>query len=99
MARAVRDLGSQVAVADFLGVSRSTLAQWADGSAPVPPVHEERLGALNAVLDHLRPHGRGARSWLHTPCARLDGALPLDVLLVDGPVRVRAAFDDDHRRS
>jgi hypothetical protein len=92
-ARAVRLLGSEVALADLLGVPRGRVAGWFAGAEPLGAVHERRIVAVVSVLDRVASRGDRARSWLHRASPALDGALPLDVTLVDGPERVLAALD------
>ena len=90
-----RALGSRAALADLLGVDRELVAHWIDGARRPSAPQARRIASLAAVLVHLqRAEARhGALSWLRSPSAALDGAVPVDVALVDGSDRVIEAFE------
>ena len=95
VSRAVRDLGSRTAVADFLGLPVATVEFWIAGAAVPSAAQEWRLAQLHAVMERLRtvPPGRLPPGWLRRPCPGLDGALPEDVVAVDGASRVLEALE------
>jgi hypothetical protein len=98
VARAVRVLGSRAAVADLLGVRRAEVGAWVDGTGAPSASTLRRLAAVTEVVEHVAVAGEHGRRWLHRPSPALDGALPLDVALVDGPARVLDAFADERPR-
>ena len=90
-----RSLGSRVALADLLGVDRGVVEAWLSGAAEPTASQARRIRDLETLLAHVRRLERNeiARAWLRSPSPMLDGALPLDVVLVDGPDRVLEAFE------
>ena len=95
VARAVRALGSRVAVADLLGVERARVDAWLAGTGTLTSSQRRVLGDLRAVSERLAQLREVPAGWLRSPCAALDGATPEDVLVVDGAARVLAAIDDE----
>jgi hypothetical protein len=95
VAAAVRALGSRIAVADLLGVTRSDVEDWLAGASAPTPAQRRVLVDLRQVVDRLARVRDIPTAWLRSPCAALDGATPEDVLIVDGAARVIAAIDDE----
>lgn len=96
VAQCAEVLGSQSALASWLGVARSQPGRWLVGKEYPSPV------AAGLLLDLAYVAARGRRTWSTATAVRswltgseplLDGAVPLDVLKRDGPRRLIAALD------
>lgn len=90
----VTQVMSQTEFARLVGVSKSAVSRWSDGS-DIPSESNARL-----LLDVDYILGQYAQSypaerfrrWLSSANAFLDGARPRDVLVLEGPTRVLEAL-------
>ena len=81
------------ALARLLDVSVRQVSRWRRGNGEPGPDAALRLLALDYVLASVLQLWQEpvAMDWLQSPNAHLDGARPLDVLVVRGPWEVVAA--------
>ncbi|CAN5800538.1 hypothetical protein BH24ACT5_BH24ACT5_23380 [soil metagenome] len=92
----VSALGSNAALADWLGVVRSQPGRWLSGQERLAPRSERLVLDLAYVVDRARQvWGRDAalRGWLVGSDALLDGARPLDVVRCGDAANVVKAID------
>ncbi|GAB91017.1 hypothetical protein GORHZ_121_00100 [Gordonia rhizosphera NBRC 16068] len=84
-------------LADFAGVSPSQPSRWASGHERPGPSAAAALIDLEHIVARTRliwgPDA--ARVWVTSPNVYLGGALPIDVLRMDGPSRVLEALDGE----
>lgn len=92
----VRVLGSRREAAHHLDVDKSTVGRWESGrNLPRGEVHR-RVVDLDYVITRLAeiwPSGVVIHDWLTSPNGFLDGAVPINVVLDEGPERVVEAID------
>lgn len=84
---------SQSALAELLGVNRSSVSRWVRGQDSPASEHATALIDLDYVLaiyGQLRDV-ETFRTWLTSPNAFLNGATPHHVLELEGPTRVIGA--------
>lgn len=81
---------TQSQLADFVGVSRSSVSRWADGSDTPSDTNAELILDVDYILGRYAQHHPAEQfhNWFGAANAFLNGAQPKDVLLLEGPTRV-----------
>lgn len=100
-AAVVELVGSKAGVARMLQVARTQPGQWLRGEEIPSGPAWERLSDLEYVLSRaaLVFHPGLVMDWIQAPNAFLDGARPLDVLMLHGPSEVISALDAQYAGS
>lgn len=95
VAEIVGALGGKSALARFLGVARSQPGRWISGKERPGIESQRRIHDLEYVWSRLTMVwvDEVARVWLESANAHLDGARPIDVLILEGPAPVIEAID------
>jgi hypothetical protein len=90
------DLRTQSAVADLLGVSRSQVTRWLQGSG-IDPLNAERVDLLELVLASLLRlyEPEAARAWLFGLNPRLGDRRPIDLVRMGRTEELLAAIRDE----
>lgn len=85
---------TQTDLAELVGVSRSSVSRWRDGSDTPSEPHGALLLDLDYILGQYAQHYPAVRfrEWFTSANAFLNGTRPHDVLLVEGPTRVIEAL-------
>lgn len=85
---------TQTDLAGIVGVSRSSVSRWRDGSDTPSESHAALVLDLDYILGQYAQHHPAARfhDWFTSANAFLNSARPHDVLLVEGPTRVIQAL-------
>ena len=94
LARVIDALGTNAA-ARLLGADRAQVSRWNSGTEPIGSEMGRRIVDLHDVLTRiLRVYGRDAAAmWLVGCEPLLDGARPIDVLVLEGAAPVIRAID------
>ena len=85
---------SQSALADLVGVSRSSVSRWRDGSDTPSEDRAALVLDLDYILGQYAQHYPAGRfhDWFTSANAFVNGARPHDVLVAEGPTRVIQAL-------
>lgn len=87
--------GNQSAVAEIFQVHRGQPGRWATGQESPSIENQRRVIGMDHVVElaSLIWTENVARDWLDGSNVHLDGARPIDVLTMEGPVRVLEALE------
>lgn len=98
--RYIRDLDesgglSGTDIANFTGVSKSTVHRWANGVIAPKPEAQLFLSDLHYIVQRLDEHysPEEVRTWLYARHPQLNGERAIDVILNDDSERVLAILD------
>lgn len=91
----IQRIGGPTATARLIGVATSQPSRWVRGQEAPSARSRKHVLDLDYVLSRLEElyEPSVAARWLESPNSFLDGASPLDVLLLEGPAPVIEAVD------
>lgn len=91
----IQRVGGPTATARLIGVATSQPSRWVRGQEAPSARSRKHVLDLDYVLSRLEDlyEPSVAARWLESPNSFLDGATPMDVLLLEGPAPVIEAVD------
>ncbi|MEO6913222.1 MAG: hypothetical protein ABI182_04270, partial [Candidatus Baltobacteraceae bacterium] len=84
-----------IVVANLLGISKSTVSRWKDGSKPISGLMSARISDMHYVLNRLFQtlNPAMASAWLTCAEPQFGGARPIDVLAKRGAAPLIRALE------